>query len=240
MRASAYLDVAVRTDKPSYGADYPVIVSAPVVNGGVGANAASVRLTVLAPDNSVISELGTFATGSVAAGGTQTVNALWNTGTSLAAPGYKARAILVGAQGQELATAVASFAVVGGSAQTAAARIVANRATYGPNDTVQLTDTLRNLVSNGILENLVASTDIRDAGGAVVWQTNQPVAQLVGGSIKELLYSVPLSVAPAGPYSANLQLRDSLGVALASAATAFMVSDSARPRAESAHSPVET
>ena len=227
VRASAYLDVAVRTDKPSYGADHPVIVSAPVVNGGAGANAASVRLAVLAPDNSLVNDLGVFATGTIAAGATQTVNALWNTGTSIAAPGYKARAVLLGAQGQELAVAVAPFAIVRGSAQAASAKIVADRSAYGPNDTVQLTDTLRNLVSNGILENLAAHTDIRDASGAVVWQTSQPVAQLVGGSVKELRYSAPLTAAQAGPYSANLLLKDGLGVTLASAATAFTVSDSA-------------
>ena len=227
VRASAYLDIAVRTDKPSYGADHPVIVSAPVVNGGAGANGASVRLAVLAPDNSLVTELGVFATGSIAAGATQTFNALWNTGTSIAAPGYKARAVLVGAQGQELAVAVAPFAIVGGSAQAASAKIVADRSAYGPNDTVQLTDTLRNLVSNGILENLAAHTDIRNASGAVVWQTSQPVAQLVGGSVKELRYSAPLTAALPGPYSANLLLKDGLGVTLASAATAFTVSDSA-------------
>ncbi len=227
VRASAYLDVAVRTDKPVYGVDQPVIVSAPVVNGGVGANAASVRLAVLAPDNSLVRELGIFATGSIASGATQTVNALWNTGTSIAALAYKARAILLGAQGQELASAVAPFAIVGDSAQAAAAKIQADRSSYGPSDTVQLTDTLRNLVSNGILENLAAHTDIRDASGAVVWQTSQPVAQLVGGALKELRYSAPMTAARPGLYSANLLLKDGLGVTLASAATAFTVSDSA-------------
>lgn len=227
VRASAFLGVAVRTDRPSYPPDHPVIVSAPVVNGGAAATAPSVRLAVLAPGGAVLADLGTFAAGSVAPGATQTVSALWNSGRALAGSGYQARAVLLDAQGREVASAQAPFAVVSGSGQAVSARIVADRATYAPSDTVRLSDTVRNLTSNGVLENLVVHTSLRDAGGGVVWQTSQPVAQLVGGAVKELLYSVALSGAAAGRYSAGVDVKDAAGVTLASAATAITVSDSA-------------
>lgn len=227
VRAPSTLDLAVRTDKASYGADFPVIVSAPVLNGGAGEATAAVRLSVLAPDGRVVSELGTFATGAIAAGGAQTVNAIWNTATTFAAPGYKVRAVLLGGAGQELSSAAATFAITGSTNTQLAARIVANQASYAPTDTVRLTDTLRNLDSNNILENATAHTSVRTATGGLIWQASQPIAQLVGASIKELLYSVPLAAAAAGQYSANVEVKDAVGVTLAAAATTFKVGNSA-------------
>ncbi len=211
------LGLSAATDRPSYGADLPVLVSVPVTNRGGAAIADSqVAIEIQAPGGQVLASLGTYATGPIAAGATLQVNAVWNTGASTAAAGYRAVATLLDAQGRTVNSAQASFTITSLLENGVSARIAADRALYGPNDTVLLSERISNLQSNTALEGLTARTIVRNASGGLVWQRNEPLAQLSAGLYKDLNYAIVLANAVPGRYTISLDVLDTAQALLAS------------------------
>lgn len=225
--ATAGLGASIATDKASYGPDSPVLISTSVVNNAALVQNASVALKVYAPDGQQIADLGVFQASQLPVSGTQALSAVWNTAQWLAGEGYKVRAQLLDAQGQQVSVSEAMFSVAAPLNLGLGTKILSDKVSYGSNETVTLTDRLVNEVSNTVLEDLVARTSVRGPGGALVWETTQPLAQLVGGSVKELGYRVALGNAVAGRYSATLTVLDAGGQVLSSAATGFDVTSTA-------------
>lgn len=218
------LDLTTSTDRPSYGADAAVLVNVPVTNRGSAAiPEARVAIEIQSPGGQPLATLGTYPTGPIAAGATVPINAVWNTGASPAASGYKAVATLLDAQGRTVNTAQASFAIAGVLQNGVSARIAADRAQYGPNDTVHLSERISNLQSNTTLEGLRARTTVRNAQGGLVWQRTEPLAQLSAGLYKDLSYAVALSQATPGRYGISLEVLDTADTLLASDSGGFDV-----------------
>lgn len=218
------LVIAAGTDRLQYGADAAVIVSAPVSNRGAAAVPdARVSLSVLAPNGQLVAELGRFATGGIQAGTTVVVNALWNTATNPAAPGWRVRALLLDGQGRTVDVAEASFAIESGIAHAAAAQISTDRPRYQSTDVVVLSKRVTSLVANATLDSLVLQTSVRGPQGGIVMQRNEPLGTLAAGHYKALEDSLSLRDALVGSYSARLDVVDSSGATIAAASTTFEV-----------------
>ncbi|MDP5241122.1 carboxypeptidase regulatory-like domain-containing protein [Uliginosibacterium sp. 31-16] len=223
--ATAKLDLNAATDKSVYGSDSPVLVSASVINGAGAMASASLQFQIFAPDGKLVSDLGVFPTGNIAAGVSGGTNAVWNTGSSLHAPGYSVLVTLFDANGSQVTQITLPFEISASAAQQVSARVTTDRAVYNPRDTVQITDRVSNLIANSVREGLSLKTVVLNPNGQTQWQTTEPVAQLLGGVSKELSYGVGFSSAPAGSYTVTLSVLDAQGASLAAASTRFSVRD---------------
>lgn len=225
--ATTGLGASVSTDKLSYGPDSPVVISSSVVNSALLAQDGSVAMRVFAPDGKLIQELGAFPTKTLAPGASVNVSNIWNTGQWLAAEGYKVQADLLDAQGRLIGTSETKFAIAVPQDMGVAARISADKRQYVPNDSVVLLDRITNQASNSVLEDLKARTSVRHGSGDLLWESSQPLAQLVGGAVKELSYRLPLGNAKAGQYHATLTVLNASDEVVASSAIAFEVQSTA-------------
>ncbi|MDB5889112.1 MAG: hypothetical protein JWM03_1984, partial [Rhodocyclales bacterium] len=167
IKATAQLDLTSATDKAAYGSNSPVLISAAVINGAGLPTNASVQLQVFAPDGKLVSNLGTFATGSIGAGVTGSTNAVWNTGSSLLAPGYSVLATLFDANGNQVSQTSIPFDITSTVSQQISARVSTDRAIYNPRDTVYITDRATNLVANSVREGLSLRTVVLNPNGQV-------------------------------------------------------------------------
>jgi hypothetical protein len=224
--ATAQLNLTLQTDKTSYYSDTPVLLTAGVLNGSATATNTTVKLEVYSADGKLVGDLGTFASGTVAASATATVNAVWNTASNPVGAGYIARATLYDANGNYVSQTQTSFDIVSSASQQVSARIATDKSAYSPTDTVQLTDRLANLVANSARDGLSMRTVVLAPTGAIQWQVTEPIGQLLGGATKELGYSVGIVNAAAGQYTATLSALDASGNVVASASTQFAVRDS--------------
>ena len=222
------LGLAVSTDKPAYESDQPVIVSARLSNvSDTPAPGARVRLSVLAPDGRIIAVLGELTTTQIGARAVADIPAVWNSAQWLAAPGYQARAQLLNGAGDVVSEHVAAFAITAGpESSQIRATIRTDRLTYGPSDTVVVTDRVNNSSLNAVLESLTAQTSITAPNGALVWSSSQAIEQLVAGAGKELSFRVPLTMA-AGIYTARLSVSNAQGSVVTMAQAVFTVESTA-------------
>jgi hypothetical protein len=134
---------------------------------------------------------------------------------------------LLDAQGRLVSTSEAKFAIAVAQDMGVGARISTDKTQYAPSDSVALLDRISNKASNSVLEDLKARTSVRSEQGVLLWESTQPLAQLVGGALKELNYRLPLGNAQAGRYQATVTVLNVADEVLASSAATFDVQSTA-------------
>lgn len=225
--ASSYLNLQLATDKPQYGANAPVSLTALVTNAGAAPNAGSVGLAIFAADGTLVVDLGTQSFEALAPGAQLPLSGAWNTGT-YAVGAYTAVGTVFDAQNRKVGEATAPFSIaVPAGSSLVSARITVDKTTYLPADTVNLSDRIGNLSQNQMLDKLSAVTTVYKPDGGIFWTQSAPLAQLVPAAFKDLTYSVNLAFGPGGVYRAVLSVRDASGAELAQAETAFTVQSTA-------------
>lgn len=226
--ASNGLTLSLATDQASYGAHTPVAISAGVGNGSLLAQDGSVHLWVYAADGTLVSDLGTQTFASLATASQQVLSGSWNTGLYLP-NAYYVQGTLLDAEGRQVSTQRQDFTVVASAAagKLLGAQVTTDKGSYGPWDTVQVTDRVSNLTSNALVGELTLSTVITNADGEVVWSTQDSLAQLVAGALRDYAHAVKLANAPAGSYTVTLRVTDSNGVLQAQSGTTYLVQSSA-------------
>lgn len=222
------LSLGVATDRPSYGPDNDVAISAAVGNAGSFPQAVSVQFTVLgAADAAVVAILPPTPLTTVAANGSQGYTAVWNTGATYAST-YAIEATLLDAAGHALARAQSGFAItVAGGVPAANASITTDKLVYQPYDQIALSDRIRNATANSQLDGLIALTQVTTPAGEALFSQTATLGQLAPGAAQDLAYSLELSNALAGDYRATLSVSDAQGVTIAQSEYAFSVASSA-------------
>ena len=226
--ASAFLELGVTTDRMSYGANTAVGITGQVSHTAPGLGSGSVKFEIYAPDDGLVADLGSLPFGDLPEGGQANLTPAWNTGGTLAAPGFYVLATLLDSQGRFVGTARSAFAIAGtDGGAPAATRISTDKQAYLPSDTVGLASRALNLSQNQPLDNVTLVTTVLNADGSVRFSRSELIPQLVQAALRDYGYAVPLAFAPAGAYSASAVLRDAAGATLASSSASFAVLSSA-------------
>jgi hypothetical protein len=216
------LGIAAAADKPVYQAGDTAIFTSVVSNGGSFAQATEVRLTVVGDGGRVIQVLPRVGPLTVLPGGNAQAQTPWSV-AGVPAGSYQVLVELLSSSGVVTGSASVSFTVSASAAVAAGARLDTDRATYATTDLVTLSSVLSNLTSNALLQDLQATTVLRNGAGATVWQRSAALAQLTPGEVRSLPYTVPASDLGAGRYTATLSLAQGGAAVLATATSGFEV-----------------
>jgi hypothetical protein len=225
--ASAFLQLGLTTDRTTYGADTPVNITGQVTNTDGVLLGGSVKFEIFAGDGNVVTALGALPFNGVPAAGSVNLTPVWNTGGTLAGPGYYVLATLYDSAGAFVGTARSNFSIVSAASALASGRITADKLSYLPSDTVQLLSRAANLTENQPLDNLTAVTTVTNPDGSVRFVQSETIPELVQGALKDFNYALPLGFAVPGAYAATLSVRDAGGAVLATSAANFTVLSSA-------------
>jgi hypothetical protein len=213
---------AVRTDKPSYTEAEQALFTATATNGGTAARDATVRFTVLDAQGAVVNVLPLGPAISVPGAGTASTASPWAAAGVLSG-NYTLRVELLSPVGLVYGSATTSFVVTASQAQATGARITADRVSYSAAQTVQLASRVTNTTSNAVLNDVQARTEVKSAGGQVVFSRTESVAQIAPQGARDWGYSLAASGLAAGSYGASLQLLNASGTVLAASTTTFSV-----------------
>ncbi|MFZ2209460.1 MAG: carboxypeptidase regulatory-like domain-containing protein [Porticoccaceae bacterium] len=227
--ASAFLGIGVSTDRTEYGTNAPVAITAQVGNLGVAAASGTVEFVVAALDGGVVANLGRVPFGALAVNATASVFTNWNTSIHYAGQ-YLVVADLYDSANGYVATARSALAIVPGNGVgvlTMSGSISTDKANYAASDVVRLTDRIDNRALNQNAAGLRAETSVLNPDGSPRWSVIAALSEIVAGSSKDLYYSLPLNVAPSGPYTARLIVRNEAGAIVASDSTVFEVQSTA-------------
>jgi hypothetical protein len=226
--ASNGLALTLTTDQVSYGASTPVAISASVGNGSQLAQNGSVHLWVYAQDGTLVSDLGTQPFSNLAPATQQALGGSWNTGAYLP-NAYFVQATLYDGNGYQVSTQRSDFTITASSAtgRLLGAQVTTDKGSYGPWDTVQVSDRIANLMANALVGDLNVLTQVRNDSNEVVWSRQAEITQLTAGGFKDLSYSVSLRNAAAGAYSVTLMVTDGNGAVQAQSSTTYLVQSSA-------------
>lgn len=224
--ASAFLSLGVTTDRQTYPANTLVNITGQVTNTAASLSGGRVAFAIYAPDNTLVATLGAMPFNQLAAAASINLGMTWNTGNTLAAPGYYVQATLSDVNGQYVGAAKSAFAITSTGAATAIDTLTTDKQVYQPNDIVNLSDRLINLSTNTVLNNLTIVTTVTGPGGAVVFTKTETLPQLVASALKNYAYSVQLNAAPAGSYSATVVITSG-GANVAQGGANFTVASSA-------------
>ena len=222
LTAGAALTVAAATDKPLYTELDVALVSAGVSNTGSMSKDAQVRFTIESSDGQPVQVLALPASIAVAASAQGSASGTWPVAGVLAG-NYRVRAELIDSAGMVYASALAPFAVEASNTAFVGSRLTADRVQYTAAQTVNLRSRVLNATANMVVDDLVATTVIRNAAGAEVWRRAEPPLQLSPRGAREYSYGVPANTLAAGEYNAELQVRDALGNLRSSSALHFTV-----------------
>jgi hypothetical protein len=219
---ATHLVPGVSADKPVYTEADVAAFTASIRNGGSFPQAVAVRFTILDADDQAVETLPLTALVSVPAGGPATVAAPWPVAGILAGS-YSLKAELLSPAGLVYGAATTTFAVTASQAQAAGARITADRVSYSAAQTVQLASRVSNTTRNTVLDDVQARTEVRSAGGQVVFSRTEAIAQIAPQGARDWRYSLAASGLASGSYGASLQLLNASGTVLAASTTSFSV-----------------
>ncbi len=217
--------LAVATDASAYGAQVPVRIAATVVNTSTLPATFNAAVRVEDDTGALVVAFPTHAGVTLPGGASTVLSDTWNTGTTLAG-GYRAKAELLDDTRQPYAAALALFNITAGTA-TASAKVTADKLSYFPSETVQVTSRVTNPTQNEPLNNVTVVTTVLNPDGTARFAQSELIPQLVPSALRDFNYAVPLRFASAGNYGGSLSVRDEVGTVLASSTTSFAVGSSA-------------
>jgi hypothetical protein len=216
MAASAF------TDRPAYTEAEQALLSVVAANLGTTPREAVARFTVLDATGRPVQVLPLTPVSTVASTSTSTFGAAWPI-AGMTAGTYGIRAEVLSPGGVLYAAGTASFTVTAGQVPAASARLSTDRTSYSAAQTVQLTARVSNNAANAALDDLRAVTEVKSAGGQVVFTRSETISQLPPASSRQFAYALPAATLSTGSYSAATLLQDALGQTLAQSTAAFSV-----------------
>jgi sugar lactone lactonase YvrE len=216
--------LGVATDRAEYHANETVQIATTLTNANATTIAGALAVEIYdshgvrvatvqqqdatIPANGEIVVDGTFAVGTILAGG------------------YEARATLSD-NGLVLARGDAAFAVLAeGTQALATSQVATDRLSYQPTDRVVISSRAISLSSNVILENLALTVQVYDADDVLQFTQGHAIAQLLPGAHKDYTANQPLHNAHAGIYTVRQTLADAGGHVLDTQQTQYQVGSS--------------
>lgn len=213
--------ISVGTDASTYASNTNIQITAPVKNLGSFDNNAQVQFTVQTVDGVNVAVLPGQTVKIAAAAQTQ-VAAVWNTGTTVAGK-YQILAQLLDANGAAYTQAQSAF-TIGSSNTVLTAKLSTDKTSYGPADTVQLSDIINNVTQNLPVDNIQVVTTVTNPDGTVRFTKTETLAQLPAANNKNYIYSLPLSGAVPGQYA--VKVTATAGTTTVQATSSFIVTAS--------------
>ncbi|MFZ6640832.1 carboxypeptidase regulatory-like domain-containing protein [Undibacterium sp. TC4M20W] len=214
--------ITVMSDQPSFPSNSNVQVSSVVSNLGSLDNNAQIQFSIQTTDGINVASL-PAQTIKVVAGAQTNVNAVWNTGTTLSGK-YQLVAQILDANGQPYVQATTALNIVS-PGTVLSAKVIVDKISYSPSDTVQLSDTINNLAQNLPVDNIRVVTTVTNPDGTVRFSKAETLAQLPSANSKNYAYSIPLAGAPAGQYA--VMVVATAGSTTVQSTTSFAVTSSA-------------
>ncbi len=141
---------------------------------------------------------------------------------------YEVRAKLLDGAGDMIMMAVASLVIVSPVDNKLAALVSTDKQSYGPLDSVNVRDRIRNTTLSAILEGYTAHTTVYEPGGDIFWTGNSVLPQMLPGALHDIDYNVALNSAEAGIYKVVLVVTDADQIARTMAETTFEVLSTAQ------------
>jgi hypothetical protein len=217
--------VSVTTDTSTYGAQAPVVISAPVSNTSPLSGTFQVKIHVEDASGALVATFPPHTGVTLAAGANTVVTDTWNTG-SIFAGAYLAKAELLDDSGLPYTSASAPFSISAG-AVSVSAKVSTDKTLYQPSETALVTSRLANLTENQPLDSLSAVTTVSNPDGTVRFTKTEAIAQLPPNALRDFNYALPLDFAPAGGYNVSLSFKDASGAVIASSSASFTVGSTA-------------
>jgi hypothetical protein len=215
------IQMDVATDKPDYLASATALVTTTLTNPNPYPVSGALTVDVVDASGVLVGNV-TQQGVSIAPGGNLPVSGLFPIGAILPAQ-YTVTAVLAN-NGAEMARASATFNVLPNNQSAPATSTVAtDRYTYNPSDRVTISSRVLSQSANLILNNLTLAVQVVDAGAAVQFTHDYPIAQLLPGGQLDFSVQQPLLNAPAGIYTVKQDLLDEQQRVVSHAETAYQV-----------------
>lgn len=170
----------VQTDRTSYPANAPVVLSAVAENRGSFAAGFSVLLAIHDAQNQEVTRFSAVSVSALAAGARQTATQTWNTANLLTGT-YTLRGTLIDQAGEVAAQDSTLFAITAGTGMggpKAALTVAVDKAQYTPNERVQIASLVRNLTGNAVIDDARVQVTMRGPDGGIVFTHTHTVSQL--------------------------------------------------------------
>ncbi|MBC3872944.1 CARDB domain-containing protein [Undibacterium flavidum] len=199
--ANAIPGLSVKTDSATYAANVPVDVNFVVTNPG-SLFSGVIKSSIEDQNGFLVSELGEISVKDLKFGQTIQSSAHWNTG-SLYAGAYRVVAKLYNNVNALIDTGTTIFSV--NSVQNVQANLITDKAQYQTQQTVQLNAKIQ-LNGNESLQNSLATLQIFNAKGEVVYQSEQALETLYTGTPTAINFAWNTSAMSLGMYRATLRV----------------------------------
>ncbi|ACM19176.1 CARDB domain repeat-containing isoprenoid cyclase, putative [Geotalea daltonii FRC-32] len=214
----AWISAGITTDKTNYSANEPVYTTLTLAEQGGSARTVVYDLQVLDEKGAPAATL-PESTVSLGAGAGQTVPIPWNTGATYAGP--YTLTVRIKESGSNIAKASAPITIA--PVKTADISVTVDKTSYSAKEPVAIVTTVTGNSPNYIFSDATATTSILDGTGQTLFSTTKAIFSLANGQRIEIRnYWNTATLAP-GSYPVVTEVKDSLGVVIASASQAVTI-----------------
>ena len=220
------MTLSLSSDKPSYGPEDTVLLSARAGNTGSFAKRARVRASILTQDGTLVANLPLSELAEVPVQDGRSFELAWSVADAQPG-GYRARAELQDSTGRVLDRAELEFSVQASPVSSLNAVLRSDKRRYARGELIQLRSRVSNASAHTDWQGLIVRTEVRKSGVAQ-WQRSETVAQLGVRMQREFSYALTDVALPVGEHEAWLRVSDSSGLELASSTVKLTVQDVAQ------------
>lgn len=218
--------LSLSSDKPGYGPEDTVLLSARAGNTGSFAKRARVRASILTQDGTLVANLPLSELAEVPVQDGRSFELAWSVANAQPG-GYRARAELQDSTGRVLDRAELEFSVQASPVSSLNALLRSDKRRYARGELIQLRSRVSNAWTHTDWQGLIVQTEVRKSGVAQ-WQRSETVAQLGVRTQREFSYALTDVALPVGEHEAWLRVSDSSGLELASSTVKLTVLDVAQ------------
>jgi hypothetical protein len=214
-------ELNLTTDAPEYGPNAPVAIDYTIANQGALAADFQVELRLEDTRGKVLETFSAPALDTLAGGESLSLNARWNTGTTLAGP-YQVHALLYKNTGELVTEDDTAFVITAADGPRLSLRSTTDKPSYHTTDVVLINNLLNNLSLNVLVDDALLTLTITGPNGQPLHSQSQAIEPLSPKALQDVLTPYMLKQAPKGTYTVTVSLegRDST---LASQQTSFTV-----------------
>jgi len=217
--------VSVTTDAPEYGPNAPVAIDYTITNQGALPALFQVELRIENADGETVEILDTPTLGTLAGGETLTLDANWNTGTYLAAPGYQVHVRLIDRNGELVTQASHPFSVTADEEVRLNLQTTVEKPIYHTTDTVQINNLIQNQTVNTLVTDAVVQVTVFDSANQPVFRQEAALDDLAPKAQRETQVLYRFQQAAEGLYTVQSDIVAHNGEVLASHTTPYQVQE---------------
>jgi hypothetical protein len=217
--------VNLSTDAPEYGPNAPVAIDYTITNQGALPADFQVELGIENADGETVEILDTPTLETLAGGETLTLEANWNTGTYLAAPGYQVHVRLIARNGEIVTQASHPFSVTAAEEVRLNLQTTVEKPIYHTTDTVQINNLIQNKTVNTLVTDAVVQVTVFDSANQAVFSQTVALDDLAPKAPRETQVLYNFQQAAEGIYTVQSDIVAHNGEVLANHTTQYQVQE---------------